>query len=139
MVNDVCASCINLNSTTAELFDPISHIIHTAKKYSEQISVIKYDVENSNTKNLKVEMLLQGILVRGLPTLLLYKNGVPVATHSGAITETGLYEWLVNNLAKITGDINSVKVSKDEERDAAKDVPTGTKRGFVSFADRYSL
>lgn len=142
MVNEVCASCINLNSTTAELFDPISHIIHTAKKYSEQISVIKYDVENSNTKNLKVEMLLQGILVRGLPTLLLYKNGVPVATHSGAITETGLYEWLDNNLAKITGDISeimNVKVSKDEERDVAKDVPTGTKRGFVSFADRYSL
>lgn len=139
MVNEVCASCINLNSTTAELFDPISHIIHTAKKYSEQISVIKYDVENSNTKNLKVEMLLQGILVRGLPTLLLYKNGVPVATHSGAITETGLYEWLDNNLATITGDVNSVKVSKDEERDVAKDVPTGTKRGFVSFADRYSL
>ena len=139
MVNEVCASCINLNSTTAELFDPISHIIHTAKKYSEQISVIKYDVENSNTKNLKVEMLLQGILVRGLPTLLLYKNGVPVAKHSGAITETGLYEWLDNNLATITGDINSVKASKDEERDAAKDVPTGTKRGFVSFADRYSL
>jgi hypothetical protein len=139
--NEVFTTCINLNSTTAELFDPKFHIMHIAKKYSEQISVIKYDVENTNTKNLKVEMLLQGILVRGLPTLLLYKNGVPVATHSGAITETGLHEWLDNNLATITGDVSeimNVKVSKDdEERDKA--VPTGRKRGFVSFADRYSL
>ena len=119
--------------------------LHTiAKKYSQHLSVIKYDVESKNTKSLKVEMLLQGVLVRGLPTLLLYNNGVPVATHSGAITEQDLYGWLDNNLATISetkSGNNNMEVSKKEveERDAVNEVPTSGKRGFVSFVDRYTL
>jgi thioredoxin-like negative regulator of GroEL len=89
-------------------------------------------------------MLLQGVLVRGLPTLLLYNNGVPVATHSGAITEQDLYGWLDNNLATISetkSGNNNMEVSKKEveERDAVNEVPTSGKRGFVSFVDRYTL
>lgn len=105
-----------------------------AKKYSQHLSVIKYDVENINTKNLKVEMLLKGVLVRGLPTLILYNNGAPLATHSGAMTEQDLFDWLDVKLATIPRN-QSVK---DEEREA-NSVSTGGKRGFVSFADRYSL
>ena len=89
-----------------------------------------------------VELLLQGVLVRGLPTLLLYNNGVPLATHSGAITDQDLFQWLDDKLATVTGsksEINVVKVPKREEQDAASEVPTGGKRGFVSFADRYTL
>jgi thioredoxin-like negative regulator of GroEL len=113
--------------------------LHTiAKKYSQHLSVIKYDVESKNTKSLKVEMLLQGVHVRGLPTLLLYNNGVPVATHSGAITEQDLYGWLDNNLATIS-ETKSVSKKEVEERDAVNEVPTSGKRGFVSFVDRYTL
>lgn len=80
-------------------------------------------------------MLLQGILVRGLPTLILYNNGVPLATRSGAMTEQDLFDWLDEKLATITGN----QSAKDEEREANNNVSTGGKRGFVSFADRYSL
>jgi thioredoxin-like negative regulator of GroEL len=113
--------------------------LHTiAKKYSEHLSVIKYDVEGKNTKSLKVEMLLQGVHVRGLPTLLLYNNGAPVATHSGAIAEQDLHDWLDNNLATIS-DTKSVSKKEVEERDAVNEVLTSGKRGFVSFVDRYTL
>ncbi len=65
-----------------------------ANVYSEKLSVVKYDVEGENNENLKVEMLLQGVVVRGLPTLLLYGEGVPLATRTCAITEKDLKEWL---------------------------------------------
>lgn len=86
-------------------------------------------------------MLLQGILVRGLPTLILYNNGVPLATRSGAMTEQDLFDWLDEKLSTITRKRsagNNVKIPTDEEREA-NNVSTGGKRGFVSFADRYSL
>ena len=85
---------------------------------------------------------MQGVLVHGLPTLLLYNNGVPLATHSGVITNQELFEWLDDKLVPVTGsksEIDVVKVPEREEQDVASKVPTGGKRGFVSFADRYTF
>ena len=43
-------------------------------------------------------MLLQNVRVSGLPTLILYWRGKPVAMHSGVITEEELEDFLDKNL-----------------------------------------
>jgi thiol-disulfide isomerase/thioredoxin len=59
-VCDRCGPC--------KLIEPL--ITSTAEKYSAQLSILKYDVEGPNNQGLKVEMLLQGVRVSGLPTLM---------------------------------------------------------------------
>lgn len=119
-----------------------------ANKYSDQLSVLKYDVEGDNNKNLKVEMLLQGVLVRGLPTLVLYHNGQPLATHSGVITETGLEEWLEENLFSMKDEFeaevrqqstttNSGQQEEPNKAEESDESATGKKRGFVSFGSQF--
>jgi len=117
-----------------------------AEKYSNQLSVIKYNVESGNNSNLQVEMLLQGVRVQGLPTLLLYNNGSPVASHSGAITQNDLEDWLEENLVRMQEEFEQQSISEavksklaeeskdDEEEDGAN---VGSKRGFVSFASQF--
>jgi len=135
-----------------KLIEP--YLNEAAKKHSDQLSILKYDVEGDNNKNLKVEMLLQGVMVRGLPTLVLYNNGKPLATHSGAITQNGLEEWLEDNLfskmeefdaevekqlqQSTTTTVESKKKQKQQnEGDKVdEDGVIGEKRGFVSFASQ---
>ncbi len=37
--------------------------------------------------------------VRGIPTLILFKNGAPVATKVGALPKSSLVDWIEGNLA----------------------------------------
>mmetsp|Transcript_54063 Transcript_54063/g.114820 ORF Transcript_54063/g.114820 Transcript_54063/m.114820 type:complete len:209 (+) Transcript_54063:255-881(+) len=124
-----------------KLIEP--YLDECAKKYSDQLSIVKYDVEGNNNKNLKVEMLLQGVMVRGLPTLVLYNNGNPLAIHSGVITETELEDWLNDSLfSKMVESESEVmqftrnKLQEEEKKEADEKGANGEKRGFVSFASR---
>lgn len=108
--------------------------------------MIKYDVEGDNNKDLKVEMLLQGVMVRGLPTLVLYNDGMPLATHSGVIKETELEEWLEDNLlskiAELDGPSNAKRKNVGVQKEVVNDDATTKKRGLVSFGlekDDYML
>lgn len=96
-------------------------------------------------------MLLQGIMIRGLPTLVIYHDGVPLATHSGAISETALNQWLEDNLfAKIddmtgsitTGDLSSsdakLQSTEKDKSDSEKINESGKrKRGFINFTSYF--
>lgn len=107
-------------------------------------------MEGSNNQDLKVEMLLQGVRVSGLPTLILYWRGEPVASHSGVISEDGLEDWLDVNLfsnhaldrggsISRSGSSNDKTKKKEvnEREGAGEEVGTAAKRGFVSFASQY--
>ena len=124
------------------------HPISSAEKHSDKLSVIKYDVEGDNNKNLKVEMLLQGVMVRGLPTLILYNDGKPLATHSGVITQDGLEHWLEESMSEMDDlemeakQSTSTPMSTKKEESKKDEGVAGPKRGFVSFAtqvDDYAL
>ena len=96
-------------------------------------------------------MLLQGILIRGLPTLIIYHDGVPLATHSGAISETAFHQWLEDNLFSkiddVTGEITTgnlgssdakLQSSEKDKSDSEKIHESGeTKRGFINFASYF--
>ena len=106
----------------------------SAKKYSDKLSVIKYDVEGDNNANLKIELLLQGTRISGLPTFMIYQDGKPLAAHSGMITQQGLEDWLDANLfSKNLVSTTNIKPAKEDN--AANDATTINKRGFVSFAN----
>mmetsp|Transcript_27788 Transcript_27788/g.41836 ORF Transcript_27788/g.41836 Transcript_27788/m.41836 type:complete len:249 (-) Transcript_27788:153-899(-) len=131
-----------------KLIEPL--ITSTAQKYSNQLSILKYDVEGSNNQDLKMELLLQGVRVSGLPTLILYWKGEPVATHSGVISEEGLEHWLEVNLFS-NGELNRQSVGSNDGGAMTKktkevynnsegtdeEIATAPKRGFVSFASQY--
>ncbi|KAL3791728.1 hypothetical protein HJC23_007495 [Cyclotella cryptica] len=150
------ASCFYPNNSLFVNFKQITSTdiiscICAAEIHSDKLSVLKYDVDSPNTKNLKVEMLLQGVLVRGLPTLIIYYDGVPLATRSGAISETELNQWLEDNLFSkiddLTGDIMAgnlacgdakLQSSEKEQLASAKNNESSeTKRGFISFGSYF--
>uniref|UniRef100_A0A7S2M638 Thioredoxin domain-containing protein n=1 Tax=Skeletonema marinoi TaxID=267567 RepID=A0A7S2M638_9STRA len=130
-----------------KLIEPL--ITSTAEKYSNQLSILKYDVEGSNNQDLKVELLLQGVRVSGLPTLILYWEGEPVASHSGVISEEGLEDWLEVNLFSNNelnrqsvvgndgGAVTKTKEVNNNSEGTDEEIATAPKRGFVSFASQY--
>eukprot|EP00573_Skeletonema_grethae_P011430 CAMPEP_0201709750 /NCGR_PEP_ID=MMETSP0578-20130828/58268_1 /ASSEMBLY_ACC=CAM_ASM_000663 /TAXON_ID=267565 /ORGANISM="Skeletonema grethea, Strain CCMP 1804" /LENGTH=258 /DNA_ID=CAMNT_0048198741 /DNA_START=9 /DNA_END=786 /DNA_ORIENTATION=- len=126
-----------------KLIEPL--LITTANKYSTQLSILKYDVEGSNHQNLKVELLLKGVRVSGLPTLILFWRGEVVASHSGVISEEGLEDWLdvhlfsndelLNCESVDVGSCEDEKQQQVNKRGGEEEVVA--KRGFVSFASQF--
>lgn len=137
------------------------HVIHNyyndfvkATRYSSKLTVLKFNVEAPDTKNIKMEMLLKGVMIRALPTLVLFHSGVPLATHSGAITEEELNAWLDENLfsridtlpGDILGEMDSVvantQIDETNNMKSKKESESKSRRGFVSMtyeADDYML
>jgi thioredoxin-like negative regulator of GroEL len=123
------------------------HAFLPATNHSGKLSVLKYNVEDPNTKNLKVEMLLQGVMIRGLPTLVLYHDGKPLATHSGAITENELNAWLDEHLfskidtfeagQELGGEVAKKKVWDEKRSDTPGSKNASAKRGFVSMTSQF--
>ena len=78
-------------------------------------------------------------MIKGLPTLILYYEGTPLATHSGMITESGLDEWLDNNLFSKMNELNTMNNAANDEKleqmkeDSMSEEVCGKQRGFVSF------
>jgi thioredoxin 1 len=63
----------------------------TAASYAGQLSVAKLNID----ENLKTPSEYH---VRGIPTLMLFKNGQPVATKVGAVSRSQLIAFLEENL-----------------------------------------
>jgi thioredoxin 1 len=62
-----------------------------ATSYAGQLNVAKLNVD----ENTKVPSLYH---VRGIPTLMLFKDGQPVATHVGAVSKSQLAAFIDRNL-----------------------------------------
>jgi thioredoxin 1 len=63
----------------------------TAASYAGQLSVAKLNID----ENLKTPSEYH---VRGIPTLMLFKNGQPVATKVGALSKSQLTAFIEDNL-----------------------------------------
>ena len=108
----------------------------SAATHTRKLSIFKYNVEAPNTQNLKVEMLLKGVMIRGLPTLCLFHDGEILATHSGAITETGLDDWLEENLFSNRA-LDSVGNNQTGQTQDSRSQRIEAKRGFVSMTSQF--
>jgi hypothetical protein len=109
-------------------------------------------VESGHNTNLKLELLLQGVVVRGLPTLLLYDEGRLLASRSGAITQPELDAWLETGLSTRTEErrsgaglarpATSARREDAEETERSGSGVAHGRKGFVSLAsqvDPYAL
>lgn len=62
-----------------------------APKYSDRIKFAKINIDDNNKTPIKYA-------VRGIPTLILFKNGDPEVTKVGALSKAQLVEFLDGNL-----------------------------------------
>ena len=60
-------------------------------EYHERIKVAKLDVDDNNATSMKYG-------IRGVPTLMLFKDGDVVATHVGALTKSQLTAFIDSNI-----------------------------------------
>jgi thioredoxin 1 len=63
-----------------------------AEEMGEQVTIAKLNIDESPETPSKYG-------VRGIPTMMLFKNGEVVATKVGAVPKSQLLEWLKNNLS----------------------------------------
>ncbi len=62
-----------------------------AGEYAGKLTIAKVNIdENPATPNTYA--------VRGIPTLILFKDGKPAATQVGALPKSGLRDWIAGNL-----------------------------------------
>jgi thioredoxin 1 len=62
-----------------------------AGELAGQVTVAKVDIDNN-------PMSPTNYGVRGIPTLILFKDGKPAATQVGALSKSRLKDWISNNL-----------------------------------------
>jgi len=62
-----------------------------AAELDGKLAVVKIDIDNN-------PVAPNNYSVRGIPTLLLFKDGKPVSTQVGALPKTRLKDWITSNL-----------------------------------------
>ncbi|CAB9531410.1 Thioredoxin X, chloroplastic [Seminavis robusta] len=107
-----------------KLIEPF--LVQAAGKYADELEVVKLDVEAKDNGGVKVEFLMEGVMPEALPSLILFRGGKHIATHTGALTLDELDEFIMSNLLQ-------PEAAKKEEREPEL---VGGGRGFVSFASR---
>ncbi len=62
-----------------------------SSEYGERVKVAKLDVDDNHATSMKYG-------IRGVPTLMLFKDGNVVATHVGALTKSQLTAFIDSNI-----------------------------------------
>jgi thioredoxin 1 len=101
-----------------KLIEPVLN--RCMKKWEGTVRMAKFDVEAKNPE-LKLEFLLQDVMPKSLPCLILFRNGKALAKHNGVISEDDLDEFIKTNLR-----------GKSSSHDQGLFAPK-KKTGFVSF------
>ncbi len=78
-----------------KLIEPM--INQCAQKYADKIDIVKFDVEQKD-KLVKMDFLKHKLLVRKLPSIILYKGGKAVAMISGLINEDDIDKLLEEHI-----------------------------------------
>lgn len=63
-----------------------------AEELGDQVQIIKLDIDENPDAPTKYG-------VRGIPTMILFKDGQPAATQVGAMPKSGIKKWLESSLA----------------------------------------
>jgi thioredoxin 1 len=113
-----------------KLIEPTIH--RCADNRIDSLQVCRYDVE-SDSNEVKLELLIKGAMPKALPSLILVKNNKVLAARSGLITDKELDEFLDQNLSKANDDS---KNSKQEEEEIVEKTKRTQKKGFINFLDQ---
>lgn len=77
-----CSPCRQLSPVLEEV----------SKELGDKLKVVKMNIDDSPETPTNFG-------VRGIPTLIMFKDGQAVATHSGAMTKSKLTEWVNSQMA----------------------------------------
>ena len=67
-------------------------LIEISEEMADKITVAKINIdENPNTPTLHA--------IRGIPTMLMFKNGETIATKVGAVSKNAIVEWIEDSIA----------------------------------------
>lgn len=70
----------------------LPHVEELSNEMKDKLKVVKVNIDkNPETPT--------NYGVRGIPTLIIFKDGKPVATRVGSLPKSGLYEWVESILA----------------------------------------
>ena len=112
---DFCGPC--------KLIEPV--INQCASDRKDSLVVSRYDVE-SDSNEIKLELLLQRVMPQALPSLILIHNNKVLGTKTGLISADELNEFLDSNLSKSS----SKQGIEQENEEKARRIQ---RKGFVSF------
>ena len=70
----------------------LPHVEQLSKDMEGKVKVVKVNIDKSPDTP-------QSFGVRGIPTLILFKDGKQVATKVGSLPKSSLYEWVESNIA----------------------------------------
>ena len=76
-----CGPCKSI----APILDEVS------KEYDDKVKIVKLDVDRNHQISKKYD-------IRGIPTLMLFKDGNVVATHTGALNKSQLTTFIDSNI-----------------------------------------
>ena len=76
----------------------IEPVIERCAANMDDVTFVKYNVEDKNAKQVKFDLLMQKVLIRKLPTLVLFRNGKVLDTHSGLISYEELDSFIADAL-----------------------------------------
>lgn len=110
----------------------IEPVIERCAANMDDVTFVKYNVEDKNAKQVKFDLLTQKVVIRKLPTLLLCQNGKVLGTHSGLISYEELDSFIADALRA------------NGENDIHEEESSATSRGKISFGsslerDDYAL
>ena len=77
-------------------------ISESAESYAGRLTVAKVNVDDSPAAPSRYR-------VRSIPTLMIFKGGVPVATHVGGLSKARLTEWIHAHVGADESGAQSVK------------------------------
>ena len=80
-----------INSEQPVLVDYWAEWCGPCKSYSNKVKVAKVDVDKNTQVSAKYN-------IRGIPHLMLFKEGQVIATHTGALNKSQLTEFIDSNL-----------------------------------------
>jgi thioredoxin 1 len=139
---DVCATWCG----PCRLIEPF--VEHCAEKFSSDLDVFKFDVASENAKQVKLELLLQGVMPKALPSLILFDahQGKAIATHTGVLKQEQLEAFLECHLSKIkqvSSTTTMAQAAVSKAIDNAVSSISKKQAGLIGFAtmerDEYAL
>lgn len=125
---DACATWCG----PCKLIEPT--INQCADQREDSLVVCRYNVD-SDSNEVKLELLLKRVMPQALPSLILIKNNKVLGTRNGLITDSELDEFLDGHLMAPSSNADT----KDELKEKSQRIKRRGFIGFVNQVDDYML
>jgi len=116
----------------------------SALQYQDSLHVLKCDMEQDGTEDVRFELLLQEALPKALPHLVLFHKGQVVDVHTGVLNQDKQNDYIEQSLKALPHREEQVEVEmhKVVKKIIGQEEQQQKSKGFVSFSaqrDDYAL